>query len=273
MTPRDQLNPTALNASVWARGSYFRTYATSQLRPVEEQLLSRYRRDLSGRVLELGCGAGRLTSHLVPIAQHLHGIDLSPRMIAHCRRTLPEADFALGDFRDVISQLATSFDVVVAPCNVLDVCDDADRRATLDALHGVLSDGGLLIMSSHNRGYVPKLRTPTQAVRRDSIRFALDVARLPRRMRHRRRLLPLERDEPGYAIINDGAHDFSLLHYFTHRNDQQRQFAEHSFDLLECLTLEGQPVGPEDSAPGEVELHYVARRSADGQEPRHPTTS
>ena len=249
------------NARVWAAGRFLKEYDTRQLRPVEVLLLVRYRDTLAGRVLELGCGAGRLTGYLAAIAREVHGLDLSPAMVDHCRQTLPEATFHEGDFTDLSMFAEDSFDAVVAPCNVLDVLDDEGRRAVLDGLHRLLTDDGLLIMSSHNRGYVPRLRTPTQVRWRDPLRLVYDIVRLPQRLGHRRRIVGLERKEAGYMVLNDSAHNYSLLHYYISRDDQQRQFSEHGFNLLECLNLEGARVEEGAAVPEYVELHYVARRT------------
>ena len=51
----------------------------------------------------------------------------------------------LGDVPDA------SLEAVVGTCNVIDVLDDADRRALLVELRRILVPGGLLVFSSHNR--------------------------------------------------------------------------------------------------------------------------
>jgi hypothetical protein len=63
---------------------------------------------------------------------------------------------------------------------------------------------------------------------------------------------------PDYAIINDTAHDYALLHYYIRRDDQARQLAETGYELLECLDADGCPVGPGVPHP-DPWLHYVAR--------------
>ena len=71
----------------------------------------------------------------------------------------------------------------------------------------------------------------------------------------------MQRDEPGYAIVNDSAYNFSLLHYYLSRDAQQQQFADHGFELIDCLDIDGRWVGPGEPAPGSVELHYAARKT------------
>jgi SAM-dependent methyltransferase len=246
---------------VWRRGNFLGEYDNRQLRPVEALLFVRYRDELSGRVIELGSGAGRVTGYLGQIAREAHGLDISPRMVEHAARKYPDVTFHEGDLTDLSRFEAGWFDVVLAPCNTLDLLDDAERRAMLDELNRVIAPGGLLIMSSHNRAFVPKLRKPTHVRKRDPLRLAYDLLRMPRRVRNHRRLAPQERREASYEYINDPVYDFSLMHYFISRDDQERQFGEHGFEMIEALDLEGRTIGPGETAPDFVELHYVARRT------------
>lgn len=253
----------ATNDSAWRGGRLVASYANRDLRPVEVVLLVRYRDRLTERVLELGCGAGRLTGYLAEIGRSVHGIDLSPEMVAFCRRRYPRATFDVGDLRDVAATGRASVDAVIAGFNVLDVLGDEARLAVLDAIHEVLAPGGLLILSSHNRAVAAKVAHPFALRGRSLVGLAELLIRYPAWRRNRHRLLPFERSEPGYAILNDSAHDFTLLHYYIDRDAQQRQLEEHGFDLLECLDLQGGSVAPGESAAESAELHYVALKRED----------
>jgi SAM-dependent methyltransferase len=250
------------NDDLWRRTDLVKAYATRDLRPVEVMLLVRYREALSGRVLELGCGAGRLTGYLAELASAAHGVDISPAMVEYCRRAYPRATFGDGDLRDLSAFEPGSFDVIVATYNVIDVVGDEERHRVLDGMHRVLAADGLLIMSTHNRDYAPRLGEPLQLRGRSPLRMAITLARMPRWQRNRRRLLPLERNESGYAILNDISHDFSALHYYIWHDDQERQLTEHGFELQECLDLDGRSVESDHGAPDCSELHYVARPRA-----------
>jgi SAM-dependent methyltransferase len=254
--------PTAVNTQVWASGNFFDEYHSRDLRPVEADILLRYREELSGRVLELGCGAGRVSGYLVELAREAHGLDISPRMLDYCRHTWPQGHWHEGNFNDLSMFEDGSIDALFATCNILDILTDDERGEMLDKIHRVIAPDGLLMMSAHNLGYVPRLRTPTsvRAQLAHPRAFAIDVARMPRRIRNRRRLLPLEQRGPGWALLNDGVYDFSMLHYFIARDAQEQQLREHGFELLECLDLEGRRVEPGADASETVELHYVARR-------------
>ncbi len=219
----------------------------------------RYREAVSGRVLELGCGAGRRTGYLSQIAAYARGVDISNRMVEYCRRRYPRATFDVGDLRDVTAIDPASFGAIVAGYNILDILNDHERAAVLDGIHRGLEPGCLLIMFSHNRAYGRKGVRGALA-RNDILGFVRTSIELHRWVLNRRRLVQFERDEVGYAIRNDVSHQFAALHYYITRDGQERQFAEHGFQLLECLDLEGQLVKPGDEARRFSELHYVAQR-------------
>jgi SAM-dependent methyltransferase len=261
---RQEEDQARLNAERWERGDLVDSYSIRVLRPVEETLLDRYRVEFEGRVLELGCGAGRLTGHLCERAREVHAIDLSPAMVAYCQRTYPGATFSVGDLRDLSAFDERGYDVVFAPFNVLDVLGDSARRATLKRLHDLLADGGLLVMSSHNLHYAmrmrPRMRLHVRLLVGSPRRPIASLRSLPSRLRNRRRLRPLQRHEDDHAVLNDEAHDFSVLHYYVSPDVQQRQMREAGYEFLECLDLAGGRVEPGEAAVYCSELHYVARR-------------
>jgi SAM-dependent methyltransferase len=258
--PADQTEAMqrSANDSIWKGGERVAGYATRTLRPVEVVVLVRHREALSGRVLELGCGAGRLTGYLAEIAAAVHGIDLSSEMVDYSRKRYPRATFSQGDLRDLASVGPGPWDAVVAAYNVIDILGDRARSELLDGIARLLPKGGLLVMSSHNRAVAGRLGDPLR-LRGRSLRAALStLLNLPRWRRNRQRLVAFERNEADYAILNDAAHDFSALHYYITRDGQQAQLEAHGFELLECLDLEGQSVGPGVTS-GSPELHYIAR--------------
>jgi SAM-dependent methyltransferase len=254
-----------LNEALWAQQDLLRHYTGRTLRPAEVMILVGYREPLAGRVLELGCGGGRLSGYLLELAQEFHGVDISPKMVAYCRQLYPDGTFEVRDLRDLSQYASASFEVVFASYNVLDVLDDAERRRVIAEIHRVLANEGRLIMSSHNLAYAPSIPRPTAVHGRDPLRRARELVRVPRRVRNHRRLRPLQRMEEDHAILLDDAHDYSVLHYYIERDVQERQLAELGFDLLDCLDLDGQKVQPGEQAPLHPELHYVARRLSPDQ--------
>jgi ubiquinone/menaquinone biosynthesis C-methylase UbiE len=103
-----------------------------------------------GRVLELGCGTGRLTRPLARSGAAIVGVDRSAAMIAHARRgtkRLPSGvrpAFVRGDVR-MLPFGARVFAVVLAPYGLLQsLLSDADLDAALAEAARVLPRGGLI---------------------------------------------------------------------------------------------------------------------------------
>ena len=67
------------------------------------------------RVLDIGCGTGRVMEHLAPWCREVHGIDISERMVAGGRERLAHlsnVQFHLGNGYDLAGFEDGSFDVV-----------------------------------------------------------------------------------------------------------------------------------------------------------------
>jgi SAM-dependent methyltransferase len=257
----ETLTLTDFNIAAWTGGDYVRAYNRRDLSPVEAVLLARHCEALQGPVLELGCGAGRFTRALVAIGGDVTAIDVSPRMVATCARNVPSAHTALGDLRDLSAYDGGAFGAIVGVDNVLDVLADSDRRAALAGFARVLAPEGVLLFSSHNKAHVPLMHWMPHSPR--ELAAAIYHARhLARRLRNRRRTRAFEQSANGYAIVNDGAHDNRLAHYYIGRDAQERQLAEAGFELLECLDLDARVVGAGETAERSSTLHYAARTAA-----------
>jgi SAM-dependent methyltransferase len=258
------------NASEWAAGKHLATYDNRVLTPAEVQIFIRYHEKLAGRVLDVGCGAGRVLAYLLMIGAEAHGVDLAPKMVDHCRSTLPEADVRVGDASKLKDCVEGPFDVVIAPDCLIDVFDDSERRQVIADIRDLLTPDGLFIFSSHDLGFVDAPHSPPRGqaaslatkVRKLVDKAPADVPRAIRRRReiarNRKRLAPLEQRNGDHAILNDVPHNYSFLHYFIRRDDQERQLQEVGYELVECLGADGRTVAPGGSGPTDT-LHYIAR--------------
>ncbi len=110
----------------------------------------RVARDAQGRVLELGCGTGRVSLPLAKSGVDLIGVDRSQPMRARLRARATHARFgetgALRAVRADIRHLPfrpRSVSMVVAPYGVLQsLIRERDLRETLDSVARVLQRGG-----------------------------------------------------------------------------------------------------------------------------------
>ncbi len=261
-----------VNAELWEAGEHVDLYANRSLAPVEVLILVRYREALSGRVIEVGCGAGRVLGYLAQLGREVFGVDLSPAMVEYCRRVYPQAVVVTGDVSALGLVVEGPFDVIFAANNLLDVFDDRERRSVLAGFRALLAPDGLLIFSSHNLAKLDRADASGEAgagrgagravlgklLEKPPADLARAASRLPRRLRNRRRLAPLQRRAADHAIVNDETFDYGLLHYYIRRDDQERQLAEVGFELVECLDPDGRTVEAGNDGRGPW-LHYVAR--------------
>jgi SAM-dependent methyltransferase len=107
------------------------------------------------RVLDLGCGTGRLLASLKP--SYGVGIDMSREMVAKARNNYPQFTFVTGDIEDplVLSQFEEPFDFVVLSDTIgsLDDCE-----TTLRHLHQLCTRDTRLVVAYYNRLWGPLAR-------------------------------------------------------------------------------------------------------------------
>jgi SAM-dependent methyltransferase len=103
----------------------------------------RVARQASGRVLELGCGTGRVTLPLAKAGVSIVGVDRSSQMLDRLRRRTRRTpvDIVRADIR-ALPFASRTFSMAIAPYGILQsLLDDADLRATLDSVACVLPAG------------------------------------------------------------------------------------------------------------------------------------
>ena len=109
----------------------------------------RVARQADGRVLELGCGTGRISIPLARAGVPLVGLDRSEPMLARARARRARAALGRrlalvrGDIR-ALPFPAAAFDMVLAPYGILQsLVRDRDLAATLQSVARVIVRGGL----------------------------------------------------------------------------------------------------------------------------------
>jgi SAM-dependent methyltransferase len=119
-------------------GSPVALYAT--LAPLGEQQVIDEAVPAGSRILELGCGAGRITHELIALGHSVTAVDNSAEMLAHVR----SAETVLADIETL--DLGRRFPVVVLASNFLNAPEQAELDAVLGACaRHVDADGQVLI--------------------------------------------------------------------------------------------------------------------------------
>lgn len=130
---------------------------STSLQDAEAELLRVYFLD-GMRVLDLGVGTGRTTSHLAPRASRYVGVDYSDRMIERCRNQYPHFSFLCANAAAMPMFEGGTFDFVLFSFNGLGtLATDSARHACLSECARVLRPGGIFMFSLHNsRFLVPR---------------------------------------------------------------------------------------------------------------------
>lgn len=226
----------------------------------------------SGRVLELGCGTGRI---LIPTAEagvEIVGLDSSSEMLRVCRRrldTLPESVqkrvlLVEGDMRSF--DLPGLFDLITVPFRPIQHLNAVDEQMrAFECIHRHLSDTGHLVFDvffpslealvaknlGEEIGEEPEFTTPNgeKVVRRHRV-----LVRDPINQMNQVELI-------YYVTFPDGrkercVHAFSMRHFF--RFELEHLLARCGFELVTIYgDFEGHTLNEEHSA----EMICVARQS------------
>ena len=235
------------------------------LEPTLVMLLIRYRDWILDRdVLDIGAGPGRTTAYLSRLTQGYVGIDYSPSMVAHCARRFPSARLELGDARDLTRFEPSSFDFVLFSYAGIGALDHEGRLQVLSEVRRILRPGGLFAFSAHNREYFAAHKGPRLRLHRNPVTFLANVVRWLRDIWNHARRRPLERELPEYALINDLAEGFRLIHYYIDHGRQRRQLADAGLEVVAVHDDEINVVQPDALVIKAPWIWYVVRRATDG---------
>jgi SAM-dependent methyltransferase len=173
------------------------------------ELLEPIRRQ-RGLVLELGCGSGALTRHLVAAGHHVVATDASPAMLELARTAVPGAE-AIRELKLPDDPLPEC-DAVVSVGHVLSyLADEASIEAALAAAAEALRRGGIFAIDLLDLHYGDDL-SPDATRARIADDWAV-VARLsrPARNLYVREITTFVRNEDGSWRRDDERHENVLL--------------------------------------------------------------
>lgn len=159
-----------------------------------------------GLVTDIGCGPGRIAGFLAAHGTRVHGIDLSPAMVAWARKRFPEIDFEVGSM--------TALDIadgsragVVAWYSLIHI-PAAERDGVLAEFRRVLSPGGKLLLAFQSgtdilhldEGYGQAISLDFHRLSIEELAGSLEALDLTIDLRVERRAEDGERAPQGYLM-------------------------------------------------------------------------
>jgi len=223
-------------------------------------------------MLDVAVGAGRTTQHFAPLVERYVGIDYSEKMLEICRQQFADSinsgrvSFQHADMSKLDMFDDNSFDFILISYNAISTLAHGKRLETYQELQRVGKPDSYLFMSAHNLQWVPRV-----------------LLKLPRKisLAHPRHTywnlrkwikVYLSNDwqvlrrigEQPYAIINDGAHDFRLLHYYIRPSEQVRQLSQY-YRNIRAFALDGHEILSEQelAQAGDAFLYYLCNNQKD----------
>lgn len=93
------------------------------------------------RILDAGCGQGRIGGYLAHQGHDVIGIDIDPILIAYAKQDFPEASWQVGDLSETAGAKG-SVDLVVSAGNVMGFLAEEGRKPALENIQGALAPAG-----------------------------------------------------------------------------------------------------------------------------------
>jgi SAM-dependent methyltransferase len=114
------------------------------------------------RILDFGCGCGRVIRHLRHLPAELHGCDSNPIALEWCVDNLHFAQFEVNALESPLDYDMESFDVVYA-LSVFTHLPERLQSHWMGEMRRVLKPGGVLVISLHGDALVGKLSRAERA--------------------------------------------------------------------------------------------------------------
>ncbi|MDP3555833.1 MAG: class I SAM-dependent methyltransferase [Bacteroidota bacterium] len=193
----------------------------------------------SSNLLDIGIGGGRTTRYLIDKCKNYTGIDYSQGFVNSAKKKYPLADLRFMDARNLASFEENSFGFVNFSFNGIDYVNLDDRIKILHEINRVLKPGGVFFFSTHNKEHPSFNKFPwlsnINTFFTNLKTFLKLIPHLPKHFTQKRAEIFSE----DYAIINDSAHNFKLLTFYTSSDFLKKQLTNAGFISIELLLKNG----------------------------------
>lgn len=121
---------------------------------IVSDVLKRYNRSRSCKILEIGCGEGRDAIPLLQSGHNLLATDVSCEAISFCMKKCPDFADCFQMLDCIAGELATKFDYIFSVAVIHMLVQDFDRNAFYRFIHNHLNHEGIALICSMGDGNV-----------------------------------------------------------------------------------------------------------------------
>lgn len=208
--------------------------------PAEKTLFNSYSDKIVGKkVLDIGIGGGRTTNYFSKIDCQYTGVDFIEDFAKLVSQKHSKLTIKQCDARNMSMFANESFDFILFSFNGIDNMENEGRIQILKEVFRILKPDGVFMFSAHNKDHKYFNKMPWQEEWRldwNYIKLCLVV------MKNYFKHLQMKKHEyhcPDYSIINDIAHEFSIMTYYISGAKQKKQLQQLGFKNTKNFDAQG----------------------------------
>jgi len=127
------------------------------LNSFEKRKLDDFLKDINGKkILDIGCGTGRIIQDLLDKGADITGVDVSTEMLKIAEKKFPNSNFVEADIRELPFKDNT-FDIVICTFVIVHL-KQVELEGAFDEVYRILKPGGSFILTNINQKKAPKLK-------------------------------------------------------------------------------------------------------------------
>jgi ubiquinone/menaquinone biosynthesis C-methylase UbiE len=256
------------NIGVYESEDVVEDYITKDdLQKPEATILNELKNKLPNmRMLDIGVGAGRTTTHFSCLVKEYVGIDYSNKMINACIKKFENCpnkiSFLTADARSMNFFKNSSFDFVLFSFNGIDYADHEERMVIMSEIRRLIKPRGYFCFSTHNLNVVLKDFFSIQLSKNPKLLAIRARELLQMRLLNKGELWKAIRNPSGnqrHLMVNDGAHNFRLKTYFITPVEQLNQLHELGYSDIKMYSLrDGREIKNPNNAIDRY-IYYLSR--------------
>lgn len=207
---------------------------------IEKHIFERYQPLIkNAKLLDIGIGGGRTTNYLHARCLYYIGIDYSQGFVNLTKNKFPTLDIRCLDARNLSVFSDNSFDFINFSFNGIDYVNLKDREIIFSEIYRLLKPNGIFFFSTHNMSHDTFNKRAWQNPNTSffiNLKTFLKLApfEFTHQLQKRKELYTSD-----FAIINDSAHNYKLLTFYTSPSFLYKQLMKFKFSNVQFFLKSG----------------------------------